>query len=124
VLNPSDAVAEYQVGQILQAEQNPALAAARFEKAVSLDPNFAEALIALAKTRSEAKKYAEAIPLLERAVRLQPASEPAHYGLMLAYRNAGRMTTRNARRQCSIIEPPARRRVHGVPEKLGDKAKQ
>src|SRR5476649_1070737 len=35
-LNPSDAVAEYQVGQILQTEQNPA-AAARFEKAVSLD---------------------------------------------------------------------------------------
>ena len=39
-LNPSDAVAEYQVGQILQAEQNPALAAARFEKAASARPEF------------------------------------------------------------------------------------
>jgi tetratricopeptide (TPR) repeat protein len=125
VLNPSDAVAEYQVGQILQAEQNPALAAARFEKAVSLDPNFAEALIALAKTRSDAKKYAEAIPLLERAVKLQPASEPAHYGLMLAYRNAGRMD--DAQREKAVFDKLSRPPEGEFTEflkKLGDKAKQ
>src|SRR5205085_8792393 len=52
-LNPSDAVAEYQVGQILVAEQNPAGASARFEKAVALNPEFAEALVALAKSRSD-----------------------------------------------------------------------
>jgi tetratricopeptide (TPR) repeat protein len=105
-LNPSDAVAEYEIGQILQTEQNPALAAARFEKAISLDPNFAEALIALAKTKSAAKRYAEAIPLLERAVKLQPASEPAHYALMMAYRNAGRME--DAQREKAVFDKLSR----------------
>jgi tetratricopeptide (TPR) repeat protein len=110
-LNPSDAVAEYEVGQILlaqqnQAEQNPSLAAVRFEKAVALDPNFAEALIALAKTKSDVKKYSEAIPLLERAVKLQPASEPAHYSLMLAYRNAGRME--DAQREKAVFDKLSR----------------
>jgi tetratricopeptide (TPR) repeat protein len=122
-LNPSDAVAEYEVGQILQTEQNPSLAAARFEKAVSLDPAFAEALVALAKTKSDARKYGEAIPLLERAVKLQPASESAHYSLMIAYRNAGR--TEDAAREKTVFD-----KLNRLPEgefteflkKLGDKA--
>src|SRR5205085_11911819 len=58
-LNPSDAVAEYQVGQILLAEQNPTAAAQRFERAATLNPDFAEALVAVAKTKSDAKKYGE-----------------------------------------------------------------
>jgi tetratricopeptide (TPR) repeat protein len=124
-LNPSDAVAEYEVGQILQAERSPALAAARFEKAVALDGNFAEALVALAKTKSDAKKDGEAIPLLERAVKLQPASESAHYALMIAYRNAGR--TEEAQREKAVFDKLSR-----LPEgeftdflkRLGEKPKQ
>jgi tetratricopeptide (TPR) repeat protein len=100
-LNPGDAVAEYQVGQILMAEGNPA-AATRLEKAVSLNPGFPEALVGLARIKSEAKKYAESISLLERAVKLQPASESAHYALMLAYRNAGRME--DAQREKAIFD--------------------
>jgi len=100
-LNPGDAVAEYQVGQILLAEGNPAGAATRLEKAVSLNPDFPEALVGLARINSEAKKYAEAISLLERAVKLQPASKSAHYALMLAYRNRAEWKTRNERRQSS-----------------------
>jgi DNA-binding SARP family transcriptional activator len=82
-------------------------------------------LIALAKTRSDAKKYAEAIPLLERAVKLQPASEPAHYGLMLAYRNAGRMD--DAQREKAVFDKLSRPPEGEFTEflkKLGDKAKQ
>ena len=121
-LSPSDAVAEYQVGQILQTEQNPA-AAARFEKAVSLNPDFAEALVALAKTRSDARKYGEAIGLLERAVKLQPSSESAHYGLMMAYRNAGRMD--DARREKALFDKLSRPPEGEFTEflkKLGEKA--
>jgi len=105
-LNPSDAVAEYEVGQILLAEQDVAGAAARFEKAVSINPDFTEALVALAKTRSDAKKYGDAIGLLERAVKLQPASESAHYGLMMAYRNAGRAG--DAQREKAIFDKLSR----------------
>jgi tetratricopeptide (TPR) repeat protein len=89
-LNPSDAVAEYETGQVLLVGQDPRDAAKHFERAVAIAPNFAEAMQALAKTRLEAKQYSEAIVLLENVVRLQPANESAHYSLMLAYRNAGR----------------------------------
>ena len=39
----------------------------------------------------------DAAKLLERAVKLQPRGEIAHYNLMLAYRNAGR--TADAQRE-------------------------
>ena len=122
-LNPSDAVAEYQVGQILQTEQSPDTAAAHFEKAVSLNPDFGEALVALAKTKSDARKYGEAIALLERAVKLQPASESAHYGLMMAYRNAGRMD--DAQREKALFDKLSRPPEGEFTEflkKLGEKA--
>ena len=57
---------------------------------MALRPDFPEALIAVAKLRRDARRYPEAIALLERAVKLQPRNETAHYGLMMAYRNAGR----------------------------------
>jgi len=89
-LNPADAVAEYETGQVLLISQEPGDAVKHFERAVVITPDFPEALQALAKTRMDAKQYPEAIVLLEKVVRLQPANETAHYGLMLAYRNAGR----------------------------------
>jgi tetratricopeptide (TPR) repeat protein len=89
-LNPSDAVAEYQIAQILATQMKAPEAASHFERAAELRPDFPEALIAVAKLRSEAKRYPEAIALLERAVKLQPRAEVAHYSLMMAYRNAGR----------------------------------
>jgi tetratricopeptide (TPR) repeat protein len=122
-LNPEDAVAEYQIGQISLAEQNTASAAARFERAVSLNPDFAEALVALAKTKSDAKKYAEAIPLLERAAKLQPNSESAHYSLMLAYRNLGRMV--DAEHEKSVLDQlqrPPEGEFTDFLKRLGEKA--
>src|ERR1700730_1403251 len=89
-LNPGDAVAEYEVGQILLTSQQPAEALLRFEHAVAISPDFPEALQALAKLRLDSKQYAEGIALLEKVVRLQPANESAHYNLMRAYRDAGR----------------------------------
>jgi tetratricopeptide (TPR) repeat protein len=89
-LNPSDAVAEYEIGQILLTGQDAAAAVKRFERAATLDPGFAEALQAVAKARMDAKQYGAAIALLEKVVHLQPANESAHYSLMMAYRNSGR----------------------------------
>lgn len=101
-LNPSDAVAEYQVAQILVAEQKKPEAAAHFEKAAELRPDFPEALIAVAKLRSDAKRYSDAIVLLERAVKLAPRNETAHYNLMLVYRTAGR--TADAQREKAALD--------------------
>ncbi|MDQ1471383.1 MAG: hypothetical protein QOJ99_2863 [Bryobacterales bacterium] len=101
-LNPSDAVAEYQVAQILGTQGRKTDAAAHYERAAKLRPDFPEALIAVAKVRSEAKQYADAVVLLERAVRLQPRGEIAHYNLMMAYRNAGR--TADAQREKAELD--------------------
>jgi len=122
-LNPDDAVAEYEIGQILQAENKPQEAAARFERAVARSPDFTEGLLAVARIRSDAKHYDEAIPLLERAVRLEPENESGHYNLMLAYRNAGR--NEDALREKAVIDklerPPAGEFTEFL-KKLGEKA--
>ena len=89
-LNPADAAAEYEMGQVLLVGQQSDEAVKHFERAVAITPNFPEALQALAKVRLDTKQYPDAIRLLENVVRLQPANESAHYSLMLAYRNSGR----------------------------------
>ena len=89
-INPNDAVAEFQVGQILQVQGEAAEALEHLERAVELDGEFPEALLAVAKERIRLERFDEAIALLERALELHPESEPAHYSLMMAYRNAGR----------------------------------
>jgi tetratricopeptide (TPR) repeat protein len=95
-LNPSDSVSEYEVGQVLLAQERPDFAGPRFERALEMNPDFPEALIALGKIRLDQKKSDDAIGLLQRAVKLAPRSEPAHYNLMMAYRNAGRMADARA----------------------------
>ena len=78
---------------------------------------------AVAKLRADARHYDEAIPLLERAVRLQPANESAHYNLMLAYRNAGRAA--DAQREKAEVDklkrPPSGEFTEFL-KKLGEKA--
>lgn len=121
-LNPSDAVAEYQVAQVLLAEQKKPEAAAHFEKAAELRPDFPEALIAVAKLRADAKRYAEAIALLEKALKLQPRNETAHYNLMMAYRNAGR--TADAQREkteLDKLQKPPEGEFTDFLKRLGDK---
>lgn len=119
-LNPNDAVAEYQIAQILQTQGKAAAAAERFERAVSLRPDdFPEALIAVAKLRQPK----DAISLLEKAVKLQPANEGAHYALMMAYRNAGRAD--DAAREAAVLEKlrkPPEGEFTNFLKKLGEKA--
>jgi tetratricopeptide (TPR) repeat protein len=121
-LNPSDAVAEYQVAQVLTALQKKAGAASHFERAVELRPDFAEALIAVAKLRFDAKRYADAISLLVRAVKLQPRNETAHYNLMMTYRNAGQAA--DAQREKAILDKlqkPPEGEFTDFLKRLGDK---
>ena len=89
-LNPSDAAAEYQIGQILLAQQKPEEAKKHYERAVALNPKFGEALLALGKLRLDEKRFPESIALLEQAAELLPKSEAVHYALMIAYRNSGK----------------------------------
>lgn len=121
-LNSADAVAEYQVAEILAAEQQKAQAAEHFERAAELRPDFPEALIAVAKLRMEAKRYPEAIALLERAIKLQPRNETAHYNLMMAYRNAGRaVDAQREKAQLEKLQKPPEGEFTDFLKRLGDK---
>jgi len=121
-LSPGDSIAHYQVAQVLLAQQKPQEAGARLTRALELKPDFPEALVALGKLRLDEQKTGEAIALLEKAVKLQPQSEAAHYNLMMAYRNAGKMA--EARREKAELD-----KLQKVPEgefteflkKLGEK---
>jgi tetratricopeptide (TPR) repeat protein len=125
-LNAGDAAAEFQIGQILNAGGKGEEALPHFQKALDLSPDFAEAALAVGRLRVQAKQLAEAIPLLERVVALQPRNEAGHYTLMLAYRNSGQMD--KARREQQVLEklqhPPEgeftdflKRLGEGTPEK-------
>ena len=121
-LNASDAVAEYQVAQIYVAQQEKSKAAAHYERAAELRPDFAEALIAVAKLRLDAKRYTDAIALLERAVKLQPRNETAHYNLMMAYRNGGRASdAEREKAELEKLQKPPEGEFTDFLKRLGDK---
>jgi tetratricopeptide (TPR) repeat protein len=118
-LNPNDAAAEYQIGQILVASQKPAEAALRFEKASKLDSTFVEPLIALSKIQT-----GKAVELLEKAVVQAPRSEAARYNLMLAYRNAGRSAdARKQKDELDKLQKPPEGEFSEFLKKLGEKPK-
>ena len=124
-LNPADAVAQYEIGQILVAQQDPASAAPHFQKALELNPAFAEPLVALAKIRTSTKQYPEAIALLQRAVRLEPRMEAAHYALMLAYRDSGDVAAaRREKAELDRLQKPPEGEFTDFLKKLGEKAPQ
>jgi tetratricopeptide (TPR) repeat protein len=120
--NPQDAVAHYQVAQVLLSQDKPKEGQAHLERALQLNPAFSEALTALGKLRLDEKRNDEAIAMLMRATQLAPRSEAAHYNLMMAYRNAGKMV--EARREKAELD-----KLQKVPEgefteflkKLGEK---
>ena len=122
-LNPSDAIAEYQIGQILSTRHESAQAARHFERAVQLHPEFAEALIALGKLRAQDKRYDQATELFKKAVALQPSSEAAHYNLMLAYRNSGHASEASQeKKDLDRLQKPPEGEFTEFLRKLGDKA--
>jgi len=121
-LNAEDAAAEFQVGQILVTQGKPADGLKRYERALELRPDFVEAALAVGKARVQAKQYAQAIPLLEHAVGLQPTNEAAHYNLMLAYRNSGQMDkARHEQQELNKLQRPPEGEFTDFLKRLGEK---
>ena len=121
-LNAGDAAAEYEVGQILIAQGKRDAGVSRLERALALRPDFGEALVAVGRARLEAKRYPEAISLLERAVKLQPRSEPAHYSLMMAYRNSGDIeAAKREKATLDALQKPPEGEFTDFLKKLGEK---
>jgi tetratricopeptide (TPR) repeat protein len=87
--NPSDALSEYQLGELMWVGNKPAEAIRRFQRAIELQPTFPDALIAAGKVLISMDRSAEAIPLLEKATALDPFNEVARYRLAQAFQKTG-----------------------------------
>ena len=89
-IDPSNAGAEYVLGELARQNQNWDDAVAHFSRAAKLDPQFGEAFLGLGASLIPLKRYTEAIEPLQMAVKLEPRNPDAHYQLATAYTRAGR----------------------------------
>lgn len=89
-IDPSNAGAEYVLGELARQNQKWDDAVAHFSRAAKLDPQFAEAFVGLGSALISLKRYADAVEPLQTAVRLDPRNPDAHYQLATAYVRAGR----------------------------------
>ena len=89
-LNPSDALSEYQLGELMWLGGRREDALRRFTRAVELQANFPDALIAKGKALIAAGEALGAVTLLEKAVSVDPSNEVAHYRLGQALQKLGR----------------------------------
>jgi tetratricopeptide (TPR) repeat protein len=93
---PPDPWAHYNYAKILtlgaQSAPKPDFQAAKthLQRALSLDPRFAEAYVQLAILLQTQDQNKESLPFLARAVQSNPGLAAAHYRLGLAYRRLGR----------------------------------
>lgn len=117
-VSPEDSACEFQLGQIALAKNDSAEAKSHFERAVSLSPDFVQALIALGKLSS----HPQAIQLLSRATKLQPTNESAHYALLTAYRNSGQMDKAKQEKEIlDRLQKPPEGEFSDFLKKLGEK---
>lgn len=89
-IDPSNASAEFSLGEIARRDGLWEEAIRRFTLAAKLDPGFAEAFLALGISLNSAERYREAIDSLERYAKMLPADPAGHYQLSIAYARTGR----------------------------------
>jgi Tfp pilus assembly protein PilF len=110
-IDPSNAGAEYVLGELARQEQNWDEAIQHFSRASKLDVGFGDAFLGLGQSLISAKKFSEAVSPLESAVKLEPANPAAHYNLATAYSRAGRKAEADKEfaihHQMTEKEPPA-----------------
>jgi tetratricopeptide (TPR) repeat protein len=99
-IDPYNAGAEYVLGELARQDQNWDEAARRFARAAKLDSGFGDAYLGWGEALLNIKKFSEAIPPLEQAVKLEPGNPATHYNLALAYSRSGRKD--DAKREFAI----------------------
>jgi tetratricopeptide (TPR) repeat protein len=89
-LDPTNAAAEFSLGEIARRGGQWDEAISHFTNASKLDPGFAEAFVALGMSLNSAERFSEAVDPLERYVKMVPADPAGHYQLSIAYARTGR----------------------------------
>jgi len=89
-IDPSNAGAEYVLGELAREAQQWNDAVKHFTRAAKLDSSFGDAYLGWGVALVSTKKFSEAVPPLETAVKLEPQNPAAHYNLAIAYARTGR----------------------------------
>lgn len=89
-IDPSNAGAEYVLGELARQAQQWDDAIRHFSQASKLDPSFGDAFLGLGSSLISQRKFSEAVQPLEMAVKLEPQNPAAHYSLAMAYSRVGR----------------------------------
>ena len=118
-IDPSNAEAEFILGELARQDQQWDEAVKHFSRATQLDAGFGDALLGLGASLIATKKFAEAVPPLEAAVKLQPTNPVAHYNLATAYSRSGKKAEADKEfaihRQMTQKEPPAQEKPQENP---------
>jgi tetratricopeptide (TPR) repeat protein len=88
-IDPHNAGAEYILGEMARQESQLEDAVSHFSRAAKLDSNFGDAFMGWGFCLVTLKRYEEAIPPLQAAVRLQQGNPSAHYNLAVALSRTG-----------------------------------
>ena len=88
-IDPSNAGAQYVLGELARRDENWDEAISRFSKAAKLDSHFAEAYLGWGLCLVTVKRYEEAIPPLREAELLTPGNPAIHHGLATALERSG-----------------------------------
>ena len=89
-IDPQNAGAEYILGEMARQESQWDDAISHFTRATKLDASFGDAYMSLGFCLVSVKRYEEAIPPLEVAVRMQQGNPSAHYNLAVALSRTGK----------------------------------
>jgi tetratricopeptide (TPR) repeat protein len=88
-IDPSNAGAEYILGELARQDQQFPVAIGHFERAAKLDAGFADAFIGLGRALLEAGRNEDALAPLQMAAKLRPDNPAPHFYLSTAYRRTG-----------------------------------
>ena len=88
-VDPSNASAEFILGELARRKGDWDEAIRRFSRAAKLDVGFSEAYLALGMSLTASGKYPDAKAPLESYVKMQPDDPAGHYQLALVYSHTG-----------------------------------
>lgn len=104
-IDPRNAGAEYVLGELAREVGRIPEAVEHFTRAARLDSGFGDAFLGLGMALVAEKRYSDAIPPLETAVKLQPGNPAGHYNLAIAYGHEGRKE--DAQREAALQKATA-----------------
>jgi len=118
-IDPRNASAEYVLGELARNDNDLSAATRHYTRATSLDAGFAEAYLGLGMSLVSSKRFAEAIPPLEKYEKMAADSPTGHFQLALAYAGVGRKDDANReaalqRETAASLEKVRRRVAEGL----------